>query len=98
VTNAADAITPTIRRNFRALKANDPPERVEPVEAGTTPRAADTYREISTMNRTSTRLPHRIEHLRRAPDSNRILLVKQDVAGISCPQRACLLQPSYGAL
>jgi hypothetical protein len=46
------------------------------------------------MNRISTRLPHRIEHLRRAPDSNRILPVKQDVASINRTQHACLLQPS----
>jgi len=46
------------------------------------------------MNRTSTRFPRRIEHLRRAPDSNLILLVKQDFASINRTQHACLLQPS----
>jgi|GEM_PF-4690053 len=49
------------------------------------------------MDRTSARLPRRMECLRRAPDSNRILRVRQDIAVIDRLQYACLLQFSCEA-
>jgi hypothetical protein len=67
------------------------------LKAGTTPRAADNHRETSTVSRTSTRLRTDFEHLRRAPDSNRIPLVKRDATVVNRAQYACLLRPSIEA-
>jgi len=75
-------------------ETNDPPERVEPVDAGTTPRATDNHHEISMAISFQRPIPPWREYLRRAPDSNRIPLVKRNDAIISRSQHACLLQPS----